>query len=377
MPDSVILHESIDTHTHPRDMKKHGDGRMETLMPLLAAEHETIVAIGNCQSPVLDLPSARAWKRDILSCIPPEQPLCVLIAALVTDRTPPGLVQSLSALPDPPINLLKIFFEKVSNDGGNSVSDLKLIDDTIAATYQGRKHPIHIMIHAERKYDQNGNRIEMRDREWYCIKHDIEPMLERHPHVEITIAHVSDGRTVAWIREMRRRGFMVWGEIATHYLVRCHEDLYEGRRGGTAFQANDLCWPLYKNEASMTALQVAALDCEDIFHFGSDFACHKDDPTQASGVKIDNDGEACGGVTILPAHGKSLLIDFFAENGKLETLNAYISGNARAKLRLPPAPNKVRYIRSEWQVPQILQGDGFSSKPFMRGKAANWIRVAW
>jgi dihydroorotase len=197
----------------------------------------------------------------------------------------------------------------------------------------------------------------------------------------LVIKHVTDWRTIRFIREYWAKGYQVYGEICGHYMYKCHEDLYEGPGGtGTAFNANDLCWPIYKSLKCMLALREAALSGEPCFFYGSDWACHIDDPTKEAGVKITNDGIVCGGVTIIPAVGLSLVIDLFVNEGRLEHLDAFLSGNARKAHGWPPATRKVRFIRKDWTVPKelpVLGPDGKTKVlPFMRGQTCHWELAA-
>lgn len=386
-PHVIELDPIIDTHTHPRNMKKDGDGRMEVIVPLLAAEYGVIGAMGNGKPAVTSIEVARSWRKDIESCKPTGSSMQVLIGMLVRDDTSPHMVCMSWDKPGgtQDADFLKIFLSGVSNDNGNSVSDTVAIDPVIRATtgpFTHTQRPMPVTFHAERKFDADGTRLEMPEREWYAIRHDIEPLIRRNPEGIYTIAHVTDGRTVDWIIRMNEEGFHVYGEIGAHYLYRCHEDLYEARDGkGTAFQAHELCWPIYKAFWSMMKLRWAATSGLPYFHYGSDSACHIDDPTQEKGVKITCEGEVCGGVAILPAVGISLIIELFMKLGvSIEILNAFLSGNARKKLGLPAPTHKVQYAREDWVVDEALWGEGqekqFHIVTFMRGETRHWKKVA-
>ncbi len=110
---------------------------------------------------------------------------------------------------------------------------------------------------------------------------------------------------------------------------------------------------------------------------GLDWACHNDDSSQPSRVKVNNDGIVVGGVTILPAVAKCLVIDLFAEAGRVDYINNYISRTARRVYGLPAARQMDRYDRIPWTVPFTIEGAGpdgtvIHAKPFMRGATMNW-----
>lgn len=379
----VWIDESVDTHDHLRDLAAHGDGRMEMSVGHALGEHGVIMSIGNNPRAVLDQATADAHIRDAYGCIPPGSDLTILAAPLMTDATTPEMVLEARLTTPRTVPFWKVFLFGVSNDAGKSVRDLRNIDAAVTASCDVRvpapKVPIHY--HVEEKYDAQGNRIEMRHREYYAMRFVIAPFIERHPGAVHVVKHVSDLRTLGLVKALRSRGYEVYAEVSAHYLCKCHEDLYEGPGGGTAFNANDLCWPIYKSAASMHALNKQVVNCGDEVFFGSDRALHLHDPTKPERVKITDEGIVCGGVAILPAVSKSIVIDRFVDAGKTENLDAYFSGNARRVHHLPPARKKVRYVREPWTVPYRLDGTGPTGEPieallFMRGQTMNWRRAA-
>lgn len=383
VPDEVLIDEIVDTHVHLRNLVRDGDGRMETNMRYVVSYIAVAVSIGNGNPPVLDQASADEHIADARSCLRKNENIDIYAAPLFTDATTPEMVRETRVTRPRTVPLWKMFLEGVSNDVGRNVTKISIARDAIRATYDdsigAQKIPVHI--HAERKFNRQGKRLDMKDREWYAVNHDVRELLETHPGMVLVIKHVTDERTIHFIREYCARGYQIYGEICGHYLYKCHEDLYEGPGGkGTAFNANDLCWPIYKSDKSMRALREAAMSGEACFFYGSDWACHVDDPTKGKNVKITNDGIVCGGVTIIPAVGLSLVIDLFVEAGKLEYLNAFLSGNARKVHGWPPATRKVRFVRKDWTVPLKLPVNGPNGQtkalPFMRGQACHWKLAA-
>jgi dihydroorotase len=383
----VSIEPFVDLHSHLRNSLSDGDGRMEMNMRHALHHQDILVHIGNGSPAILDqtsanqeLAKANACKKQAESddsrC---DEPLDIYAAPLMTDRTTPEMI--FETRRPQPRNILfwKAFLSGVSNDGGNSVTDFKKLHDTLRAFYvqPNIARPMILHVHAERKWTRSGRRIPMTDREWYAIRKDIEELLVRHPLLTLVIKHVSDWRTLEQIKKWRQRGFNVYAEICPHYFYRCHEDLYEGPGGGTAFNLHDLCWPLYKSEKSMLALREAALSGVDWVMMGRDWACHNDDAAQKKGVKVNNDGVVVGGVTLLPVVANSIVIDLFVDAGCIENINPYISANARRVHGLPPATTLWRYDRMPWVIRDTIRGEGpggipILAKPFMRGQTANW-----
>lgn len=379
IPDVVETDEWVELHGHARNNRKDGDGRMEMNAPYLAGQYGVFVHIGNGKPAILDQASANRELKKLKASLPANDDTLLYAAPLLTDRTTPEmLLETRRRLPRN-IPFWKAFLSGVSNDGGNSVTSFRTLSETIRAFYipLGGIRPMIMHIHAERARKRNGRRLQMRDREWYAVRTDVNELLADHPDLEILLKHVSDKRTLKQVRKWRAEGRKVYVEICPHYLYRCHEDLYLGPDGGTAFNLHELCWPLYKDEESMHALREAVLSGEDWIVYGTDWACHVDDPTRSSGVKVNSEGIVVGGTVLLPALAKSLIIDLFVEAGKLEYLNRYVSGNARKIHNLPPSRRRVRHERRPERVPMHIEGRGprgrkLLAKPFMRGQECNW-----
>lgn len=379
IPATVEIDQSVDTHAHLRNSLADGDGRMEMNMRKVVNHHGVIFHIGNGAPAILDQASADRELAKANACLEPHEKLDIYAVPLLRDDTTPDMVIATRCAHPRTVRSWKAFLSGVSNDGGNSVSDFKKLDAVLRAFYEmGSVADEAVLdIHAERKTDRGGKRIPMKDREWYAIRTDVAELLETHPRLTVVVKHVSDRRTLKQIAAWRAEGKKVFAEVCPHYLYRCHEDLYEGPGGGTAFNLHDLCWPIYKDESSMQALRKAVLSGADWIMMGLDWACHNNDPTQPSKVKVNDDGIVVGGVTILPAVAKCLVIDLFAEAGRLDHINQYISRTARRVYGLPPAQKIDRYDRMPWTVPSVIDGRGpegtvIRAKPFMRGTTMNW-----
>jgi dihydroorotase len=375
----VHIEPSIDLHAHLRNSRADGDGRMELNMRQIGSHHEIIVHIGNGLPAILDQTSADQELAKANVCLEPDEKLQIFAGPLMTDKTTPAMIMETRMHQPRNVLFWKAFLSGVSNDGGNSVTDFKKMHHTLRAFYDSSvdASPMPLHIHAERKRDLHGKRIPIEDREWYAIRKDVSQLLTHHPDLTIVIKHVSDWRTIEQIKKWRQRGFKIFAEVCPHYLYRCHDDLFEGPGGGTAFNLHDLCWPIYKDEKSMIALRELVLSGVDWVMLGTDWACHNDDSAQNKNVKVNDDGIVVGGVTILPGVAKSIIIDLFVEAGCIENINSYISSNARRVHGLPAATMLDQYDRIPWEIPLVKEGSGawgktIRLKPFMRGQVANW-----
>lgn len=380
VPDAVETDEWVELHGHARNWRADGDGRMEMNARFLAGQYGVFVHIGNGKPAILDQASADRELKKLRRCLPANDQTELYAAPLLTDKTTPDMILETRMRIPRTVLFWKAFLSGVSNDGGNSVTSFRAIKATIKAFYDSAMPGLRVMIlhvHAERAKKRNGRRLQMRDREWYAVRMDIQELISEHPELVLVLKHVSDKRTLKQVRKWRAQGYKIYVEICPHYLFRCHEDLYLGPDGGTAFNLHELCWPLYKDEESMLALRTAVLSGTDWVMYGTDWACHADDPSRPSGVKVNSEGIVVGGITILPAVAKSLVIDLFVENGKLANLDSYVSGNARRVHVLPPSRRRTVHRRNPQRIPMRIEGKGprgrrIQSQPFMRGQDYNW-----
>lgn len=270
VPDHVLIEPSVDTHAHLRNSLADGDGRMEMNVPRAVDHHDIIFHIGNGSPAILDQSSADRELANARACIEPGKRLSIYAVPLLRDDTTPKTIIETRLARPRTVRSWKAFLSGVSNDGGNSVSDFTKLGPLLRAFYEpvADTDEVVLDIHAERKFDRNGRRLPMTEREWYAIETDIEELLQQHPRLSVVIKHVSDHRTLEQIERWRDQGYRVYAEICPHYLYRCHEDLYEGPGGGTAFNLHDLCWPLYKSEESQRALRKAVLSGADWIMMG-------------------------------------------------------------------------------------------------------------
>lgn len=381
--EELVLDGSVDPHLHGRNSRTDNDGKMEMIMKYAADEHEVLVLIGNtAPHTILTQADVDEYLVDARTCIPAGKEIDLYVAPLLTDHTTPEMVYEMRRKEPRTAVFLKGFLSGVSNDYGHSVTDIAKLEKVLHACHDRRIKgpPLPVHWHMERKFDRFGNVLEMRDREWYAIKHDFDLLLKVDPKGSHTVKHVSDGRSIQRIDYLRSSGYNVFAEFASQYFKRTHEDLYEGPGGkGTQFNSHDLAWPLYKSRKSQCRLIQAALSGKEHHFFGSDCAWHVDDPTQKTGVKVTCEGVVCGGTAISPALSKSIVIELFVNAGKAHLLNAFLSRNARRALGLPAARTKVTYRRQPTRVPEVFVGEGPNGKfvvhPFMKGETYEWARV--
>jgi dihydroorotase len=363
-PKEILLEGLFNTHTHLRGGIKKGDGRSETFIPYAAAVYEDMLSIGNTIPPLVTTALVAEQKPFWQSLVPKGMASTVHVAALATEKTDvEDIITGLDKpLGDPSAILaVKMFLRAVSNSGGFDVDNLDAVIPLIRAMSDRKKFkhrrtlPV-LKIHAERKYTLLGRRISFIDRERAAVERDIERILMLVPEANIEICHVSLASTLEAIDYYQLRGYNVFGEISPHYGHYTTDDLFEDGKGGTAMNSHPFCLPIFKTPADSAAIRSAMTSGKPYFHFGDDEACHDNNPTLESGVKINSAGLTAGGQTQIPeAVISSVLEDFIEARRPLSFAQAFLSDNARQLYALPVGRRTVRFVRKDWVVPNTIE----------------------
>ena len=364
-PEVVEIDGICDGHDHLRDLDTDGDGRAEMTVPLAAAVEEVTLSMGNTKQVVNTSARARIQKDKWQGLVPEGKPLRILVAGLLSKNVDPADIVAGFDKPagEEDWDAMKVFFEGVSNDGKNSIRHFSEVIPHIKAMtetkwkHKDRKMPL--LIHLERKYQHIlsadgkadfGKRIQILKREHEGVLTDLEYLFQEVPSVSATVEHVSDHRTFEKIEELRAKGYEVYGGIAPHYREYVHDDLFEG----PAFNSHLLCWPLPKYEEDRQAVDDKMLSGKPYYYLGPDRACHANDISQSSDVKITKEGKVVGGQTQIPEAVVSSVIERFLEMGKGHLLNDFLSHNGMRRFGQTPK-TRIRFKREEWTVPHTIE----------------------
>jgi dihydroorotase len=279
----------------------------------------------------------------------------------MTEKTDPSNVVAGYDKPDSQEDwlVMKMFLRSVSNAGGADVDDVSKIIPVLRAMsnvggFNHKKRPMTLSIHAERKYDFSGVRLNFLERERVAIERDIPYLLQEVPEAHIIICHVSDAFTIEVIRHYRKKGYNIWGEICPHYTIWTCDDLFEGPGDKTMLNTHLFCLPIFKTEADRRAILEAMLSGEDCWIFGTDEACHLDNPTKSEGVKINSKGFVVGGQTQIPQATVSYVIEKAVEAGRIDILPGFLSHNGREALGLPKSTTEITFRQKDWVVQDVL-----------------------
>lgn len=359
-PDTVTVPGILNTHGHPRDTDAEKDGRAEMGIPLAAQVYEDEIGMGNTKPP-LTTPDLAAHKKVQWNGLVPEgRPLKIHIAGLINESTTPEIVLAGYDKPDGEEDFfsMKMYLRAASNAHGADVDDVSRVIPVFKAMARGpfkhKKRPMMLSIHAERKFNVLGRRLNFLDRERVAIERDIPFIFKEVPDAHVTICHVSDASTVEAINYYRSKSFNIFGEACPQYTIWTCDDLFEAMDGGTQLNCNIFCLPIFKTEADRQAVLAAMLSGLQWWFFGTDGACWLNNPLQPGGVKISSLGYVIGGQTQIPSATVSYVIEKFVEAGKVDLLAGYLSHHGRDAFGLPRSSQHITFKRHDWTVPETI-----------------------
>jgi dihydroorotase len=362
-PPFVTLPAIFNSHGHPRDTQAEEDGRAEMMIPLYAEVFGDVMGMGNTITPLTTAGLARRKGAQWRALIPEGSRLKIHVAGLMHEGTSPAEV---IAGYDAPAQeqawiAMKMFMRSVSNSHGADVDDLSRVIPAIKAMAQAefrhRKGPMPLSVHAERKHYPGGKRVFFLDRSKESMERDIRRIFAEVPKARVIICHVNSKYAVEMIRQLRREGRDIWGEIAPHYAQYTCDDLFEGPGGSTMINSHLFCLPIFGKEEDREAIREAMLSGEPWWFYGDDGACHWDNPALPKGVKISSDGFITGGQAQVPRATVSYVIEAFIEAGKAELLPDFLSRNGRRAFHLPEAALEIRFERRPWVVEREIALD--------------------
>ena len=179
----------------------------------------------------------------------------------------------------------------------------------------------------------------------------IEWIVERFPRLRVVVEHVSDARTVEFVRNMPHR---VAATVTIHHLLFTLDELL-----GNGIRPHLYCKPILKQVRDREAIEEVVLSGHPRFFYGSDSAPHSPETKEC----------ACGAAGVYSAPvAIPLLIDFFETRGKLERLDPFIAHFGADFYRLPRLAEPSRYSRLTQQVPDLVDG----IVPLCAGEEVNW-----
>ena len=169
------------------------------------------------------------------------------------------------------------------------------------------------------------------------------PLLKRHPGLKIVLEHITTREGVAFVEAHPDR---MGGTITPHHLNYNRNAIFKG-----GIRPHFYCLPIAKREEHRLALRRAATSGNPAFFLGTDTAPHSTDTKECAC--------GCAGIFNAPV-AMQVYAQVFAEEGRLDNLEAFASLNGPRFYDLPPNEEKVTLRAAPLDVPETVEVPGLS-----------------
>jgi dihydroorotase len=230
-----------------------------------------------------------------------------------------------------------------NSEGGVSVIDTVALAPTLNAMADLN---IPLCVHGE----TNGFVMD-REKEFMSV---YEALAVAFPKLKIIMEHITTKEAVELVQKYEN----LYATITLQHLLITLDDV-----AGGMLKPHLFCKPIAKRPEDKEALLNIALSGHQKIMFGSDSAPHPKHKKEACGC--------AAGVFTAPI-ALQVLVELFEKNGKLENLEAFVSGNAINIYELTPSTKSVTLIKKDFVVPEAYEAFGEVVVPMYGGETIEW-----
>ena len=328
----VLLHSPLDMHLHLRE-----GAMLQTVTPLSAQAFAGAVIMPNLVPPVDN------WERL-------ERYRASIRAASDGALFEPYMTLFFNTYDEPMLRSLKthIIGIKLYPAGVTTHSEagVRTIEDAAPTLALMQELAIPLLVHGE----THGYVLD-REREFLAV---YDSLATRFPRLTIIMEHITTREAVAFLDRYPN----VYATVTLHHLVYTLDDI-----AGGLLQPHLFCKPLAKRPEDRDALLAAALSAHPKLMFGSDSAPHPQSAKECSGC--------AAGVFTAPI-ALPRLVELFEQHHALDSLQAFVSDNARRIYDIQPPARGVELAKTPWVVPERYD----TVIPMHAGETLAWQVVA-
>lgn len=345
---SLTIVRPDDWHLHLRD----GEA-MQDVLRHSAERFGRALIMPNLKPPVTDVSAARLYRERIVAAASrlglgdTFEPLMTLY---LTDNTTPKDVEE--AAKSGLVTAFKLYPAGATTNSAAGVTDMTKISGAVAAM---EEHDLPLCIHGEQLCTDEGEEIDVFDREDRFLTDVLHGFIDRYPKQRFVLEHVTTAAAVKFVKSARPG---VAATITAHHLLENRNAIF---RGG--IRPHYYCLPILKRERDREELLLAATSGSPKFFLGTDSAPH------AQGAKES----ACGCAGCCTAHaGIELYVHALELFGALDELEGFASHFGADFYGLPRNTRTITLVKKPWKVPMSYPFGDDVVVPFWAGNTINW-----
>ncbi|MDP2330198.1 MAG: dihydroorotase [Reyranella sp.] len=329
MPSTLTLRRPDDWHVHLRDG------------PLLAAcavhtarQFARAIIMPNLVPPVTKVAEATAYRDRIRAAVPADLKFEPLMTCYLTDGAGPA--ELTLGKKEGVWVAAKLYPAHATTNSAHGVTSMDRVAKGLEAM---EKAGMPLLVHGE----VTDPDVDIFDREAVFLDKILAPLLKRHQGLKIVLEHITTKEGVAFVEANPAR---VGGTITPHHLSYNRNAIFKG-----GIRPHFYCLPIAKREEHRLALRRAATSGGTQFFLGTDTAPHSTDTKECAC--------GCAGIFNAPV-AMQVYAQVFAEEGKLDNLEAFASLNGPRFYGLPANEEKVTLRAATLDAPETVEVPGLA-----------------
>ena len=326
---TLTIRRPDDWHVHLRD------GAMLAACAIhTARQFARAIIMPNLVPPVTRVAEASAYRDRIRAAVPADLKFEPLMTCYLTDGADP--IELARGKKEGVWVAAKLYPAHATTNSAHGVTSMDRVAKGLEAM---EKAGMPLLVHGE----VTDPDVDLFDREAVFLDKVLFPLLKRHPGLKIVLEHITTREGVAFVEAHPDR---MGGTITPHHLNYNRNAIFKG-----GIRPHFYCLPIAKREEHRLALRRAATSGNPAFFLGTDTAPHSTDTKECAC--------GCAGIFNAPV-AMQVYAQVFAEEGKLDKLEAFTSLNGPRFYGLPPNEEKVTLRAAPLDVPETVEVPGLS-----------------
>jgi len=344
-PEQLTLTRPDDWHLHVRD-----GATLASVVPDTARQFARAIIMPNLKPPVTTVDQAVAYRDRIVGVLDEDADFEPLMTLYLTESTTPEEIHR--AAEHPMVHAVKYYPAGATTNADSGVTDLKRVDDVIAAM---EAVGLPLLMHGE----VTNPEIDIFDREAEFIDSELKRLVDKFPKLPMVLEHITTEAAVDFVEAGPSN---LAATITVHHLLLNRNAIFQG-----GLRPHHYCLPVLKREQNRQALVRAATSGNPKFFLGTDSAPHPKDAKES----------ACGCAGIYTAlHAMPLYAEVFEDAQALDRLEAFASHFGPDFYRLPRNGDTITLERVKTAISELVDFGGQPGVPLRAGGHTRWrVRI--